>query len=281
MRQFQNHAAVCIFMLSCNVNSLLLAEEPAATAAKQAPKPTPHPFCDGKLWGYIDNEGKVLIKPQFRTAGDFFEERAIVNGDGFGYIKPDGSWAAKLPEGTTAAQRFSGGGGWFKQDGKYGCVDESGKVIITPQYDDVNQVSEGVVRAMTRVTEEGKENEVWKSVGLTGKVVAKKQRTESARGTPIPKIFSKDRKYGLKDERGVTVVEPKWNDFEDFHDGLARVHRGGILYESRFHEPQVWEGGAWYYVDHQGKEVALCKRDGEKSAYYGREHGVIPHYGED
>jgi hypothetical protein len=281
MQQFHNHVKALIFILSCNVNSPLLAEDRAATAAKQVVKTGPHPFCDGKLWGYIDNEGKVVIKPQFRAADDFFEERAIVSGDGFGYIKPDGSWAAKLPEDATASLRFSGGGGWFKQASKYGCVDESGKVIISPQYDDVKQVSPGVVRAMTRVKEDGKENEVWKVVGLTGKVVIKKHETEPARGKPVPKIFSKDRKYGLKDERGVTVVVPKWNDFEDFHYGLARVHRGGTLYESQFHEPQVWEGGAWYYIDCQGKEVAMCKRDGEGNAYYGKEHGVIPHYGGD
>lgn len=385
-----------------------LAEEPAAADADKA-KAVPHPFCDGKLWGYLDDHGKVVVKPQFRTADDFFCGRAIVNGDGFGYIRPDGSWCAKLPEGTTTTRRFSGSRGWFQKDGKHGCVDLEGKIVIEPQYDDAGDFSEGLAPVMKgkRTTdnqgEESITNRRWGYVDEQGKLViplqfegaekfssglacahrpgsidfeyidhagkvvlnASKLVTGSAqfmsrgtsfqegrlainvdgRGGNVPYSFhvdqsgkligtQKDRRWvssfseglapfgrqykekiGFVDLAGKIAIEPTfdvvgefheghcrvrikdewkfidkqgaikftaggklaWNDAEDFHGGLARGHRGGMLYEAQFHEPQTWSGGAWYYINLKGHEVALCQRDGEGYPHFGREHGPTPH----
>jgi hypothetical protein len=386
-----------------------LSEEPAAVEAGKAAISVPHPFCEGKLWGYLNDQGKVVVKPQFRTADDFFCGRAIVNGDGFGYIRPDGSWCAKLPDGATTARRFSEDRGWFEQDGKYGCMDLDGKILIEPLFDGVGDFSEGLAPVMKgkRTTDDEGEASItdrrWGYVdqqgklaiplqfegaeefssGLacthrpgsidfeyidhSGKVVLNASKlvkgptqfmssgtsfqegrlalNVDGRGENVPysihvdqsgKLIGtqKDRRWvssfseglasfgrryrdkiGFVNLAGKVAIEPAfdavgefhegfcrvrikdewkfidkqgaikftaggklpWNDAEDFHGGLARVHRGGTLYEAMFHEPQTWDGGAWYYINLKGQEVALCQRDGEGYPHFGREHGPTPH----
>ena len=51
---------------------------------------------DNNLWGFVDEEGKWVIKPKFRDAEDFSEGFAAVKLDGkWGYIKSDGKWLVK------------------------------------------------------------------------------------------------------------------------------------------------------------------------------------------
>jgi len=61
------------------------------------------------LYGFVDARGRVVIKPKFRDAGDFFEGLAKVE---IGY--------------------------------DWGFIDKKGKVVIEPKYRDVNNFSEGL-----------------------------------------------------------------------------------------------------------------------------------------
>ena len=50
---------------------------------------------DGK-WGYINQRGEVVIKPQFGDVGDFSEGLAVVQiGDKWGYINQAGEIVIK------------------------------------------------------------------------------------------------------------------------------------------------------------------------------------------
>jgi hypothetical protein len=49
------------------------------------------------------------------------------------------------------------------------------------------------------------------------------------------------------------------NDVQSVHNGLARVHVGGHVVETS--HDVWWEGGAWYYVDKNGKVIHLYKVD--------------------
>ena len=61
-------AFVQVFTLGISAG---LSEEPAAAEAGKAASSVPYPFCKGKQWGYLNDQGKVVVKPQFRTADDF------------------------------------------------------------------------------------------------------------------------------------------------------------------------------------------------------------------
>lgn len=52
-----------------------------------------YPITKGNLWGYIDNTGKIIIKPQFLSAGQFSDGLAPVRLNGtYGYIDKTGSF---------------------------------------------------------------------------------------------------------------------------------------------------------------------------------------------
>ena len=47
-------------------------------------------------WGYIDDEGKVVIKPRFDKVFDFFDGLALVwAGEEYGYLDKTGSFVWK------------------------------------------------------------------------------------------------------------------------------------------------------------------------------------------
>lgn len=85
---------------------------------------------DNNLWGYVDEEGKWVIKPKFSDAEDFSEGFAAVLLDGkWGYIKSDGKWLVK--------PRFYDAGS-FKygiavvEDDDFYVIDKTGKIALAP-----------------------------------------------------------------------------------------------------------------------------------------------------
>lgn len=64
-------------------------------------------------------------------------------------------------------------------------------------------------------------------------------------------------KYGLKNEAGKVVVEPKYDDLISFSDGVAFVNIGKVLDESNYTETE----GKWGVIDHTGKEITPIKYD--------------------
>lgn len=69
------------------------------------------PFRDGKLWGFRNPQGQVVISPQFQSAGSFSEGLARV-----------------------------------KIDGKWGFVNLSGEVVISPQFDQARHFQAGIAK---------------------------------------------------------------------------------------------------------------------------------------
>ncbi|AOY77960.1 WG repeat-containing protein [Clostridium formicaceticum] len=90
------------------------------------------------LGGYVDREGKVIVPPQYSSTGDFKCGKAVVerkDSQGYAIINLDGKIL------NTFNYAFVGdlGNGLlpFKEsmEGKFGFIDEKGKVIIPPQFE--------------------------------------------------------------------------------------------------------------------------------------------------
>ena len=85
---------------------------------------------DNNLWGYVDEEGKWVIKPKFSDAEDFSEGFAAVKLDGkWGYIKSDGKWLVK--------PRFYDAGPFeygiaVVEDDDFYVIDKTGKRALAP-----------------------------------------------------------------------------------------------------------------------------------------------------
>ncbi|WP_274363641.1 WG repeat-containing protein [Paenibacillus thermotolerans] len=93
-------------------------------------------------YGYVDKNGKVVIKPQFNFAENFIEGTAVV-GMGkslskakYGYIKTNGSYLIQPQFDVAEPMR----GGYAKvamiegDNYKYGIVDAKGNIIVKPAY---------------------------------------------------------------------------------------------------------------------------------------------------
>ncbi len=162
------------------------------------------PVKSGEKWGYINKKGEYLINPQFQDAGFFRNGLArVVSSDGkTGYINEDGKYIipAKFKSGThffeglafvvsdgsfpvcidksgetifslkqaKYAVSFSEGLAVIvNKEGKFGFVDETGKMIINPQFDTANSFSEGLAVV--------KQNDKFGFIDKTGKIVINTQ----------------------------------------------------------------------------------------------------------
>ena len=182
----------------------------------------------GKLYGYCDKLGTIVINPRFVDAGDFAEGLAPVRvGAKWGYIDTTGTIA--IPPQFAEAGSFSDGlayitfdeeppvrnlGDAFLERDKpetrlWGYIDKQGKVIIPPQFNFAREFSEGLA-----------------PVGF-GKKSADFLGAETGR------------KWGFIDTAGRTVINLEFGDVRVFSEGLAPVR----------------VGRKWGYVDRNGGMV--------------------------
>src|SRR5258708_7148845 len=98
---------ILVFILVCAAG---LASFGHQSPEKEPTKLILRPFQQNGRWGYLDNTGKIVIKPQFY-------------------------WAEEFSEGLAAFEN---------DDGDYGYVNETGKIIIEPIFDNWTSFSEGL-----------------------------------------------------------------------------------------------------------------------------------------
>ncbi|HEX6189158.1 MAG TPA: WG repeat-containing protein [Pyrinomonadaceae bacterium] len=131
-------------------------------------------------WGYIDKTGQVVISPQFESADDFAEGLAAARTEGkFGYIDSQGRFIIKAE--YEEAWPFSEGFALVKKAGSYGYINKSGEVVIPFRFEGAGDFVEGLGL-----------------VQLNGK-------------------------YGYVDKTGKMVIEPQFDWAGGFSEGLARV----------------------------------------------------------
>lgn len=125
---------------------------------------------------------------------------------------------------------------------KCGFIDTTGKVAISPQFDDVGDFSEGLVRVQDRSDEF-----LWGYADKTGKVVIPYQYVfagDFSEGlAPVAKNVEVNGLYGLRwgyiDKSGREVISLQYQNTKGFFEGLAAVQKGD----------------RWGYIDKNGKEV--------------------------
>jgi hypothetical protein len=90
-------------------------------------EPQLYPLKSVSSYGYIDQSGDWVIKPQFEYAGGFSDNglaRVKVNGK-WGYIDQAGDWVIK-PQFDWADSFSDNGLASVEFNGKYGYIDQSG-----------------------------------------------------------------------------------------------------------------------------------------------------------
>lgn len=91
---------------------------------------------DSQRYGYLDLQGHEVIAPQYEDAGDFHEGKAVVKlkKKSYSLIDRDGARLSSYPYAYVGAL----GDGLLpfqkESSGKFGYINERGKIIISPQY---------------------------------------------------------------------------------------------------------------------------------------------------
>ena len=146
----------------------------------------------------------------------------------------------------------------IEEDGKFGYLDENGRIAIKPQFDDAKLFSEDLARVRV-----GKK---WGFIDRTGKLVITPQfelsSSEEANNCSLDfhegmaaVSLNGGRKWGYIDLSGRIVVQPKYDYADRFAEGLAHV--ANTYSEKVGDETAVYMGGAAKYIDKQGNIISL------------------------
>jgi len=151
---------------------------------------------DGKgkyLYGYLDRDGKEAIPLQYESAMDFVDGKTVVKikDNDYALIGPNGEiynrykyyFVGSLGEGLLAFKE--------KMEGKYGYIDENGRVVIKPEFNMAQAFSQG--RAIVNTSYNGIIN-----------------------------------KYGLIDKAGNYKIKPEYNDISLLGENKAAVGKAII-----------------------------------------------------
>ncbi len=226
----------------------------------------------GDNWGYISQDGKFAINPQFKKAYTFREGRALIRSadDKYGYIdesgklvitpqykyasvfseglaavtKPDqtiefidktGKTAFSLDQTIESADPFFEGVARIKVNGKYGYINKEGKIVISPQYTDAGMFLEGVASVEMKVDDKTKEGYIDKE----GKVVISPQFDLAGDFFDDRARIKIDTSYGFIDKQGKIVIAPQYSEVFDFNQNCAAVEQEDV----------------WGFIDNNGRIV--------------------------
>ncbi|MEZ5347360.1 MAG: WG repeat-containing protein [Pyrinomonadaceae bacterium] len=211
-----------------------------------------YPVKERNLWGYIDEKGNKVIPIQFRQAGEFSEDRAMVqNQNGlFGYINSKGHFViAPIFEN---ASDFSGGLARVAKENKSGYIDRNGNLVIDFQFDEAGYFSEGLAYVLI----EG----FYGYIDRTGKFkIAPKfvKATGFVEGTaPVMVPVNNELKIGYINKTGDFVIPPMFVTASSFFEGVASVSTGEILTLTDRIAPLVRGPFSNYLIDRSGKRIS-------------------------
>ena len=176
------------------------------------------PIKNNDGFGYIDRNGKVVIRPQFEEAAPFHENLAAVRIKGkWGFIETRGRTV--VPPQFEAVEPFVEGVAKVKNAGKWGFVDSKGRLITPPQFDWAMSVREG----LALVEQNGKHG----FVGRDGQLVVAPRFAEAGEfWEGLARVQVGDL-WGFIDKTGKMVIEPQYVYAGNFHEGLAQVDKDG------------------------------------------------------
>ena len=188
-------------------------------------------------WGYIDEDGKIVIEPQFQEARDFSK--------GYACVKRNGNQMFIDKTGNTVSAGWKNYGTEYSEgilqvqdeNGKWGYVDTNGEIVLEPQWDSSSEFHDGLAAA--------EKDGLYGYINTTGKFVIPPQWDyagafdDSGLGYIV-----KNKERGYIDENGNIVISPQFDDCQgSFSEDLQAVSRNG----------------KWGFIDKSGKFVIAPK----------------------
>jgi hypothetical protein len=207
----------------------------------------------GSLSGYIDLAGKVIVPPKYDTANDYHNGLAIVRQESkYSVIDLSGKPVGDIPyrvlgefhQGLLRVQAS----GLTDANGKklptvYGFVNTAGKIVIAPQFMPAGEFPDDTADLPV-----GGRDHNWVYFDKTGKIIIQISMGEHLTNANLfasGRLLVKDGfTWGYKDATGAWAIPAKYNDAQNFKDGLARVQ----------------DGSKWIVIDTKGNQVPEDRR---------------------
>ena len=229
------------------------------------------PVKSGEIYQFIDQEGKIVINPQFSEASLFRNGLALVRSSGenpkWGYIGEDGKFVINaVYENATV---FSEDLAWVvSKNSEPVAIDSKGQVKITLKDAETVRVFKGGMSAYCVLDEKGLK---WGFIDKEGNVKVNPQ-FEECRNFSEGKcaVQNKEGKWGYIDKDGKIIINFQFDYGQDFNNSKAVVMfngRAGVIDETGkyFINPQftfikidndifmVEQDGKWGWCDSKGK----------------------------
>lgn len=201
-------------------------------------------------WGFIDTKGKQVLPAIYFSPGRFINGQALitqVKGDKDGckvwdeYIDKQGRTLKIIPSEEPNNQQLVR----IRWNGKTGYATRTGKIVITPKYEEARDFSEGFAAVG--------EFQRWGFINTKGELVVQKKYREvrdfhnGLAAVEEPVLWSG--KWSYIGSNGQTAITGQFKRAESFGEGLAYVERQSLLGTSR------------ELINKEGKIVATLAKD--------------------
>jgi hypothetical protein len=215
-------------------------------------------------WGYINNKGEIVIDLLYDDAGAFYGNSAIVKiGTKMHLINKKGQNV--LDNSFDVLYRDESTGNLiYKDNGKWGLMNESGKKLTEALYDKVNTFSDGLSSV--------KSGSLYGFIDAKGKTIVSLTYDDSKSFSNGLAAVKKDGFWGYINTKGNVAIELKYLEAYSFDQfGNARIKNTGTI---PFHiinknenilmsGDSIWGSGPLYGV-RLGSDYYLHKQDGKK-----------------
>lgn len=237
-----------------------------------------HPIVEGRTWGYIDRQGRVVVEPQYKSADIFCDGLARVKGaKHYGFVDPTG---ALVLDGLVDVTYFSCGLAAARRGPKWGYIDRTGRFVIPPRFSIITAFSEGF--AWVREADSGRTG----LIDLRGEwVFPEPALARCGFSEGLVALLGADGRFGYVDAAGHTVIPFRFSAAGAFSEGLAWVEEDGVtkfidragetVLSGDFGDP---DGPPEEKGFHGGRALIRERRPGGCLGYVGRDEGrlVIP-----
>ena len=154
-------------------------------------------FEENGKFGYKDQTNQIVIKPRFIVAMDFSEAgiAAVVDSTGWAYIDTLGQIVIRPFVYDNGPDYFSESLARFVEKNKFGFFDESGSVVIEPQWDFAYPFKNGKAAVCNgcRISIENEHGQIsdgrWGYIDKTGKVIVPIGSVEADSAIQCPDSF--------------------------------------------------------------------------------------------
>ena len=185
----------------------------------------------GDKYGFIDDNGSVVIDPQFDGALDFSEGLCAVKaGDRKGYINKHGDFVIEIETDNTRIHNFVEGHAIIVRDGKYGFIDTAGQEIIPCTYDAVSNFTNGfsIVKANGKYGVINDNGDVVVDVrwSYLRDPIFEVPEKQNLWGWVVSDTVNGEVLSGLIDKNGEMVIPCEYDDFGWFYNDYIRVCKG-------------------------------------------------------